>query len=275
MATQAKIKQEAHSVATATASSPASPPPAPRHKTSGMGPPPSPRDPSEPLVLYDGPAQYRPLVSHFLAITFTFIGIVTGYNIREHAVWPLIPSAGPQELMDWKWRYLLGTAATCAGMMTGALFKWVASKNVTRITLFEGAGGVPHLRMRVASAPLFAREMLTRGNPRVITSGHRTKEFVVPLSEVARRQGSAVAAGWVDERTAGKERRNATLQIGGSPSEIYMLETSGAVEPKNEGNSYAYWFKRFEWSVVRGKPKPPYFWSRQAFDELIPPLGKK
>lgn len=102
--------------------------PLPKHKTSGMGPPP-PRDPSQPLVLYEGPAQYRPLVSHFLAVTFGFIGIATGYNIREHAVWPLLPAAGQtQDLMDWKWRYGLGTAATCAGLMTGGLFKWVASK---------------------------------------------------------------------------------------------------------------------------------------------------
>lgn len=150
-----------------------------------------------------------------------------------------------------------------------------ALRNVTRIILTESSAGVPQLKMRVASAPLFAREMLTRGNPRVIVSGLRSKEFVVPLSAVARRQGSAVAAGWVDERTAGKERRNITLQVGGSPSEVYMIETSGAVQPRNEGNSYAYFFRWFEWSIVRGKPSPPYFWSRQAFDELIPPLGSK
>lgn len=110
---------------TAAASPQASSPP--RHRTSGVDLPP-PRDPSQPLVLYEGPAQYRPLVSYFLTISFSFIGIMAGYNIREHAVWPILPSSGTQELVDWKWRYLLGAATTCVGFMTGGLFKWVASK---------------------------------------------------------------------------------------------------------------------------------------------------
>ena len=97
------------------------------------------------------------------------------------------------------------------------------------------------------------------------------------LSSVVRTTGSAVASGWVDERTSGRDRRTITLQIGSNGSEAYQLEAAGTVEPtrENTGGVVSYWFRVFDWAFIRGRPDPPYFWSRQAFDELLPPAGPR
>lgn len=150
-------------------------------------------------------------------------------------------------------------------------------RNITRITLFEDindAARRPLLRIRVASKPLFLpREtaMIQRGRPKVILSGRFSREFVVPLSSVTRTVGSAVATGWVEERTKGQTRRSMQLKIGYN---AYLLEASGGKRPVKEEDSsrVRYYVRMFEWLAARGSPKQPYFWSRKAFDELIPPI---
>lgn len=87
-------------------------------------------DPSQPLVIYQGPAQYRPLISHFLLLVFSVIGITTGANVQKHAVWPLWPTKDgrEQKLLDERVRYALGAAVAVAGVGLGSLFKWAAAK---------------------------------------------------------------------------------------------------------------------------------------------------
>lgn len=94
-------------------------------------PRPTPRpDPSQPLVLYTGPPQYRPVVSHFLLLVFSVVGITTGANVQKHAVWPLWPTKDgkEQKLMDEKVRMAMGVGVGVAGIMLGSLFKWAAAK---------------------------------------------------------------------------------------------------------------------------------------------------
>lgn len=119
------------------------------------------------------------------------------------------------------------------------------------------------LTCTTATSPLFPRGMFRPKYKAAILSGRSDQDFVVPLSKCVRVRGSAVAQGWVDERTGGNERRTILLNIGGDD---HTADGSGSIEPPKST------FEHFTWKWVRGSPKTPKFWSRQAFDDLMPQI---
>lgn len=209
-------------------------------------------------------------MSWFLFGSFSTIGLITGYNVSQHLAWPLW-SRTEAELVEPRKRYVAGLLVASMSIATASLFKYVASKSITRITLFEPSGRAPMLKILTATRPIFPRGFFRRAVRPYISEGHSQREFTAPLENVLRRHGSAVAQGWVNERTGGVERRSITIDIGG---DAYLLEGSGANQPVREGMSrVGYAITHFTWRFIRGSPTAPYFWSRQAFDELIPQVS--
>lgn len=263
----------------------ASPPPAkaqpesPPPSTPPPTPPPSSGPAPPPITLYKGPHIQRPAVSYLTWFIFTAAGLATCELLWNHLVWP--PWKRDAELVHPVTRRAIALTGGGLLLLVGGMFKTSSSKNITRMVMTQ-QNGRPWVTITTSTTSLLPRHLgmsvpwgrapkWIRVEPRV------GGEFSVPLEEITRTRGAASSYGYASVKMERFQRGTLILDIG---NVVYILDASGAVVPVRPEGRRERWAMRnllrwFNWKVIRGSPTdPPVFWSRRAFDEMIP-LGRE
>ncbi|CAO1637249.1 unnamed protein product [Sympodiomycopsis kandeliae] len=228
----------------------------------------------EPIVLFEGGAVQSPAMSYLTWFTFTITGVVIVSQLSEHLIWP--PWDKEAALAPAYIRYPISGLAGGFCILAGAAFKGVSSKYVTKMVLQEAKNGVPWVTFTTSTPSLLPRHMFQslpyRLEPRI------GRTFSVPLEAIERVRGSALSQGHRMDDNTNKMAERAALDLR-IANKFYRLDASGVGEPvkpaKEAGllgpnGKYKYWLRWFIWKVARGSPPSPKFWSRKAFDDMIP-----
>lgn len=101
-------------------------PPGPKNPPTPATSSTNPTSSAKPIVLYEGPAQQAPHITYTLLCSFSFTGLVAGYNLGRFMSWPLDPKEA--QLVDWKKRIPLGAVIAVLGATTGGMFKYVSAR---------------------------------------------------------------------------------------------------------------------------------------------------